>query len=154
MAASIHGSVRASIDADAVLSVSLATFRTLERRYQEIGLATELREGDFADPIPALLELADSFGNRVDLLAGLRGLDKAAFSRAITVAFQGETLKVLSREDFIATKVYAGGPQDLIDAGIALKVAGEQLDISMLRKITHNFGADATQALEELLKKM
>jgi hypothetical protein len=47
--------------------------------------------------------------------------------------------------------VFARGPKDIIDAGYAIKVADEELDISWLRQITHNFGADATKVLEELL---
>jgi hypothetical protein len=69
------------------------------------------------------LELRDEFGNRVDLLVGLRGFEDAAFTRAIEVAFEGETLRVVSREDFIAMKVFAGGPQDIADAANALEVA-------------------------------
>jgi hypothetical protein len=62
IAASVHGVVRASMDADLVLS-----------------------KGDHDDPIPALLELSDAYNNRVDMLAGIRGLEAAAFSRAIDV---------------------------------------------------------------------
>jgi len=83
MAASVHGVVRASIDADAVLSIGVQALKALEHRFKEIGFATELRIGDFDDPIPALLELTDAYGNRVDLLAGIRGLEQAAFARGV-----------------------------------------------------------------------
>lgn len=56
-----------------------------------------LRHRDVDDPISSLLELRDQFGNRVDLLVGLRGLEDAAFTRAIEVAFEGEKLRVVSR---------------------------------------------------------
>jgi len=151
MAASVHGVVRASIDADAVLSIGVQALKALEHRFKEIGFTTELRVGDFNDPIPALLELTDAHGNRVDLLAGIRGLEQAAFVRAIEVGFQGETLKVLGREDFIATKVFAGAPGDIIDAQNAIAVADEALDVDLLRQITGRFGQDAVSALEKLL---
>jgi hypothetical protein len=52
----------------------------------------------------------------VDLLGGLRGLDPKAFSRGIEVPFLGDTLRFVGREDFIAMKCFADGPQDLLDA--------------------------------------
>ena len=53
----------------------------------------------------------------MDLLVGLRGLEAEAFSRAIDVPFMGAVLRVARREDFIAMKVFAGGPQNLSNDG-------------------------------------
>ena len=71
MAASLHGVVRASVDADAVIRATFQRLRELETRCAAAGLRTELRRGDEDDPVPALLALGDEHG-RVDLLAGLR----------------------------------------------------------------------------------
>lgn len=60
--------------------------------------------------------MSDAFGSRVDVLVGLRGLDAQAFSRTLQVPFHGSTLDFIGREDFIAMKVFAGGPIDLQDA--------------------------------------
>jgi hypothetical protein len=81
MAASIHGVVRASVDADVVLSLASQRKADLEKQFRDTAFQTELRVGDSDDPIPALLQLTDSFENRVDLLIGLRGLEPEAFSR-------------------------------------------------------------------------
>ncbi|HET9107423.1 MAG TPA: hypothetical protein VFN79_09540 [Steroidobacteraceae bacterium] len=51
MAASIHGIVRASMDADAVLSLTIQEARSLEREFRAVGFQTELRRGDPDDPI-------------------------------------------------------------------------------------------------------
>ncbi len=67
-----------------------------------------------------MLSLSDEFGNRVDLLLGLRGLGADAYSRATVIPFQNGELRVVSREDFIAMKLFAHGPQDRIDAEHAL----------------------------------
>lgn len=151
LAASVHGAVRGTADADAVLSITVKDLRALESKFKSLGFATELREGDFNDPIPAMLVLRDAYENQVDLLAGLRGLDKETFSRAIEVPFNTETLKVLSREDFIATKVFAGGPQDIEDARVAIEVAGESLDVELLRRLAGKFGREAAISLDRLL---
>lgn len=151
MAASIHGVVRASTDADAVISLLSKKPSDLERSFNSAGFQTELRIGDPEDPIPALLQLMDSFGNRVDLLVGLRGLEAEAFSRAMDVPFQGAVLRVISLEDFVAMKLFAGGPQDLMDAENAVSLAGDSLDIVALKRLTKRYGRDALKNLDKIL---
>ena len=153
MAASVHGVVRASLDADAVAFISVRSARDLSDKFVEAGLTASLRVGDHDDPIPALLAIEDEFGNKVDLLIGLRGLDRSALARAIDVPFQGAVLKVLGREDFIATKLFAGGPQNLADAEGAMSADQGPLDFELLRRQTERFGADALHKLDALLSK-
>jgi len=151
MAASVHGVVRASVDADAVLSLTIRELGELEETFRAAGFQTELRRGDPDDPIPAMLVLSDSLGNRVDLLAGLRGLEAAAFSRAIEVPFQDAALKIVGREDFIAMKLFAGGPQDMADARHAFAIGRESLDTDLLRRLAARYGREAARALDGLL---
>lgn len=151
MAASVHGVVRASMDADAILGVHSDALAALERRFRESGLATELRYGDAADPISAVLALTDQHSNRVDFIVGLRGLDPAAFSRAVEVPFYGQKLRIIGLEDFVAMKLFAHGSQDIADATAALEVAGERVDLTLLRKLAARFGAEASASLEPLL---
>jgi hypothetical protein len=73
MAASVHGVVRASVDAGAVIALPTHELRDLERKFRQHGFQTELRFGDPDDPIAAVLALSDVHDNRVDLLVGLRG---------------------------------------------------------------------------------
>ena len=151
MAASIYGVVRASIDADAVLSLGPQKQSDLERIFRTAGFQTELRLGDADDPIPAVLQLTDRFENRVDLLLGLRGLEADAFARAMQVQFQGVALRVIGREDFIAMKLFAGGQQDMSDANSAFTAAGGHLDLALLRRLTQRYGRAASDSLQRLL---
>ena len=151
MAASVHGVVRASMDADAVLSLTAQGLGDMARQFRAAGFRTELRLGDADDPISAVLVLGDTFGNRVDLLVGLRGLEPAAFSRVLEVPFQGEPLRVIGREDFIAMKLFAHGPQDIADAQFALAAAGGELDLPLLKRLTSRYGREAVEALDKLL---
>src|SRR6202042_2383769 len=59
MAAAVYGAIRATTDADALLSVSVARLGQLEKIFKKAGFATELRRGDADDPIPALLSVSD-----------------------------------------------------------------------------------------------
>jgi predicted nucleotidyltransferase len=151
MAASIHGVVRASLDVDAVLLLTVQQAAGLEKKLQQAGLATDLRRGDPEDPIPALLRLSDVYRNRVDLLIGLRGLEAEAFARALSVPFKNFSLRIIGREDFIAMKVFAGSPQDLADARAALAAANQSIDLSLVRRLAKRYGRDASAALEKLL---
>jgi hypothetical protein len=151
MAAAVHGSVRASLDADAVVRASPVEARELRDALGAAGAEVELRSGDPGDPIPALLQVNDAFGNRVDLLIGLRGLDSGAFQRTRTIEFLGVPLQFVSREDFIAMKLFAGGPQNIADARIAYELDLTSLDLILLRQLAQRFGSEAVQRLDELL---
>ena len=151
MAASVHGMVRASIDADAVLALPISELGRLEREFRQSGFVTELRYGDTDDPIAAVLALSDGHDNRVDLLVGIQGLDPGAFARAVEVPFQGSSLRVAALEDFIAMKLFAHGPQDVADAQFALAVAGIAIDHDLLRALAARFGHETSAALESLL---
>lgn len=151
LAASVHGAVRASMDADVVLSVGVREAENLELAFKSAGVHTEMTRGDFADPIPALLKVSDSYGNRVDLLIGIRGMEPQVFLRAVDIPFQGSSLKFVGREDFIAMKVFAGGPMDLLDAARAISAGGGSLDRDLVRRLAKQYGRDAADALERLL---
>ena len=152
MAAAVHGVVRASLDADAVISAHLAVGRELQREFAEKGYGAELRIGDADDPIPALLEVTDPFANRVDLLIGLRGLDPAAMTRAGEVTLSGFALRVIGREDFVAMKAHAGGPVDLADARAVIEVDPAGLDRELVRRIAAGFGKEAVRRVKTLLE--
>lgn len=151
LALACYGAVRATTDADALVSVSLTKLAELEKIFRETGLKAELRRGDFDDPIPALLAISDEFGNCVDLLGGLRNLDPGAFKRTRAVPFSGTTLRIIGREDFIAMKCFAGGPQDILDAQEVIRGVDGPVDVDLVRRITRRFGRPAADVLERLL---
>jgi hypothetical protein len=151
MAASVHGAIRASLDADALLSIGMSALAGLERCFKAAGFVTELRRGDMDDPIGAVLTLRDGFENRVDLLVGIRGFDPAAFSRTFEVPFEGQSLRFISLEDFVTMKVFAGSPKDMADARSALEAASEPPNLDLLRKLAARYGSTTARLLESLL---
>jgi predicted nucleotidyltransferase len=153
MAAAVHGVVRASLDADAVISAHLTTGPELQREFAEKGYGAQLRIGDADDPIPALLQVTDPFANRVDLLIGLRGMDPAAMERASEVTLSGFTLKFIGREDFVAMKAHAGGPVDLADARAVIEANPAGLDTGLVRRIAAGFGTEAVRQVNSLLEE-
>jgi len=150
-ALSAHGVVRASTDVDVLVFTTPQHLAMLRARFQRAGFDTELRHGEADDPIPAMLILSDSHNNHVDLLGGLRGMDPAIFSRTVEVPFKGIDLRIAGREDFIAMKCFAGGPQDILDAQSAYRSAQSPVDLDLLRAVTRRFGRDAADNLEQVL---
>ena len=151
MAAAVHGVVRASLDADAVVAMQVREAGSLQRALAEAGYSAELRVGDFDDPIPALLAVHDTHGNRVDLLIGLRGLDPDALSRTRQVLLSGAVLQIIGLEDFVAMKAFAGSPVDLADAAAVLSQNRSAIDVTLLRSLGTKFGGDTAGILEQLL---
>jgi predicted nucleotidyltransferase len=150
-ALSAHGVVRASSDVDALLYVSYPRLARISTMFEAAKFGVTLRRGDDDDPILSMLVLTDGYGNRVELLGGLRGLDPKVFSRAIEVQFYGVNLRIVGREDFIALKCFAGGPRDLEDARAAFEAAQGPVDLDLLRAVTRRFGREAADRLEEIL---
>ena len=150
-ALSAHGVVRASTDVDVLLSTTPQHLSKLRMRFDRAGFDTELHHGEADDPIPAMLILTDRHNNAVELLGRLRGMDPAVFSRTVEVPFMGVNLRIVGREDFIAMKCFAGGPQDILDAQSAYRSAQGPVDLDLLRAVARRFGRDAADRLEQVL---
>jgi predicted nucleotidyltransferase len=151
MAAAVHGVVRASLDADAVVVLQVREAQVLQQSLIADGYDAALRTGDFDDPISGLLEIKDRHGNRVDLLLGLRGMDPELMGRTRQVRLAEVALEIVSREDFIAMKAFAGRPIDLADARAVIDLDRESLDLELLHRLARRFGRDAARAVEDLI---
>jgi len=151
MAAAVHGVVRASLDADAIVALQVREAQALRQALIEEGHEAALRTGDADDPIPGLLEIKDRHGNRVDLLLGLRGMDPDLMNRTRQVMLADATLEIVGREDFIAMKAFAGGPVDLADARAVIELDRESLDLDLLRRLAQRFGRDVARTVEDLI---
>ncbi len=152
-AASFYGMVRASLDADAVISIHTSQ-DTLDlcEDLKVKGLHVEYRKGDSNDPIAAVINIQDAFHNRVDLLIGIHGTTPEIFRRAAETSFMGSTIKIVSCEDFIALKIFAASPKDIEDVIGVLNVSGQKVDIDLLKELTVTYGNDCLPRLQTLLK--
>lgn len=153
-AASFYGVVRASLDADAVISLGddeekLTPFLSA---LEKAGLKTVLTRGDSRDPIRCVINIEDKFRNRVDLLIGISGMTEDVFGRARTASFLRAKIKLIGIEDFIAMKIFAGGAKDIDDVLGALRVSSDKLDLPLLKRLTLHYGKKELKKLEEILK--
>lgn len=150
MAASYYGVVRASMDADIMVSLSGKNAGDLLNHLRRLAVTLIERKGDMQDPVRGVIAVEDSFGNRVDLLLGLRGMDPSLFQRVVQSSFQNVLINVAGVEDFIAMKIYAGGPKDLDDVRNVLKVSKDNIDKPLLNRLTKRYGKSAVKALASL----
>jgi predicted nucleotidyltransferase len=125
--------------------------RALQQSLIDEGYEVALRTGDVDDPIPGSLEIKDRYANRVDLLLGLRGMDPELLNRTRQVRLGEVILAIVSRDDFIAMKAFAGGPVDLADARAVINLDRESLDLELLRRLAQRFGRDAAQVVDDLI---
>ena len=72
-------------------------------------------------------------------------------SRTIPSSLFGATLRMIGLEDFIAMKVFAGGPRDLEDARAALLVSSSALNLPLLKQLASGYGRSVVRSLEQLL---
>jgi len=153
LAVAYHGMVRASLDADALISLkgSKVDLEGMAALFSRENLEIETRIGDDGDPLGFVVRIKDAAGNQVDLIGGIRRLDPDFFQRVITDEFDSLSLHIASPEDLIALKIFAGGPKDLEDARGVLDVQGSGIDRNLLLTLCHRFGAEEAARCENLL---
>ena len=153
MAVAYHGWVRASLDADAMISMkgSSLDLEQLAGKLRAEGWTVEVRMGDPGDPLGFVVRIDDPAGNHADLIGGLKRLDPLFFDRAIVEDWEGVRLRIASVEDLIALKVFAGRAKDLEDAQGILQVRAPSVNKEMVRKLCRAFGTQASRACDKVL---
>ena len=153
-AASFHGVIRASLDADAVMSVRSGQtgVEALLKALRATGCQVTHRVGDADDPIGAVVTVEDQAHNRVDLLMKIHGMSEDVFARTVETEFMQARIRVIGVEDFIAMKLFAGSPQDIEDAIGVLKVSYERIRLPLLNELVQPYGQDALERLRTLLR--
>jgi hypothetical protein len=152
-AVAYYGVPRFTEDGDSVVWMkdSAKTPVELKDDLIALGYKAALRQGDIDDPIALSIRIEDEFKNRVDLLLGVRGMDPEASKRCITAPILDAMVRVIGAEDLIGMKIFAGGPQDMLDVRGILQVWRERLNPDLLRSVARRYGPDVTRELDKLL---
>lgn len=156
IAVASYGLPRSTDDADSVIWLGLTEKNAddLKVHLVESGYQADVRRGDIEDPISQSILVEDKYGNRVDLLSGIRGMDPEAARRCVTAPLLDSNVRIIAPEDLIGMKLFASGPQDLEDVRGILQVSRELLDMDLLRRVVHRYGSDVLRTLDELLKQV
>jgi hypothetical protein len=153
LAVAYYGPVRASLDADALISLKDANLDLdgLAKILSAEGLTVETRMGEEDDPLGFVLRIFDNDRNQVDLIGGIRRLDPDFFKRTLVDEFYGLRFRMASPEDLIALKLYAGGPLDLEDAKGVLTIQSAVIDKELVLSLCRRFGANVEISSRKLL---
>ena len=154
-AASFYGVVRASLDADAVISIegSEEKLNKFVSALKKSALKIELRQSDVEDPVRGVMNITDGFGNRVDLLTGIRGMRQDVFERVVTASFMNRMVNIIGIEDFVAMKRFAGGAKDIQDVSGVLQISIAKINMALLKELTLRYGKQELQTLEKMLNR-
>src|SRR5688572_24877690 len=99
-AISYHGVPRATNDCDAAIWLhgTGTTETELGKRISEAGFHVEIKRGDIEDPILGVIAVQDRFGNMLDLILGIRGMDPAAAERAVETTLLDARVRIAGIE--------------------------------------------------------
>jgi hypothetical protein len=155
-AVACYGIPRYTGDADGIawLKDSDVTAEQLKNHLAAPGYVVTIRRGDLEDPITLSIRVDDEFENRLDLLLDVRGMDPDAVSRCVTTQMMDSTVRVIAAEDLVGMKLFAGGPQDVMDVRGILQVWRERLDPALLKKVALRYGPEVLDTLNGLLKEL
>ena len=124
LAVAAHGYVRATKDVDLLIDWPLPRAKELVGLLEADQVAAEFRKGDFEDPIAGAIRatVADADGPiSVDLLFPSRAWQRPMIREAEIVDQEGVPVRVARARDVFLLKLYAEGPQDLLDAANLLR---------------------------------
>ena len=119
LAVAARGVVRATEDVDFIVGIPLIEASSLERSLRENGFPATLHHAAADDPIGAVIRLTIPLSGRevkCDILLASRAWQNRAISNATPIDLGTFVVNVAQPADLFLLKLYAGGPQDLLDA--------------------------------------
>ena len=150
-ALSVHGALRASIDVDALLSVDSNNWGGWGARFGLPASARPCAAATLRILSSGCLVIRDTHGNQATSWEDLRGSIRD-YSPARSSSVGRPTFRFVGREDFIALKCFAGGPQDILGAHFAYQGAGDHRP-SAAPAVTRRFGRKTTDHLEQIVSR-
>lgn len=125
LAVAARGAVRATQDVDLIVALPVQEASSLERYLRDNGFHATFYRGAADDPVAGVVRLAIPVGDaevKCDILFASREWQTGAVRNATPVDLGGFVVRVAQPADLFLLKLYAGGPQDLIDAAQLLKL--------------------------------
>lgn len=125
LAVAARGAVRATQDVDLIVALPVQEAPSLERSLRDSGLQATFYRGAPDDPIAGVVRVAIPVGDtrvKCDVLFASRKWQTRAVKNATAVDLSDFVVMVAQPADLFLLKLYAGGPQDLIDAAQLLEL--------------------------------
>jgi hypothetical protein len=116
-ALAVHGVARATEDVDLLAVDARVLDEQLWRSLHVEGIS--IRRGDVEDPLAGFVRL-QSTEVIVEVVVGKGEWMHAMLGRRTWMTLRAERIPVVDAADLVLLKLYAGGPQDLLDARLLL----------------------------------
>ena len=128
LALAFYNVVRATKDLDLLILLSPIEMERLAGQLTANGLRAQARKGAPGDPVVGVVVVdlpIDAGHVSCDLLLPSARWQSEAVRNAQTFETEGLSLRVVRARDLFLLKLYADGPQDLLDAGSLLRLQDE-----------------------------
>ena len=113
-----HGVARATLDVD-VLVADRAVLDPGFWSALHTPSPPEIRHGDPDDPLEGVVRLGGG-AEPIDIVVGHQPWTTRVLERRVFLQFAGSRLPLVDRADLIILKLFAAGPQDLVDVQLLL----------------------------------
>jgi hypothetical protein len=123
-ALAVHGVARATLDSD-LLVASADVLRDTFWLNLSARADVEIRRGDPDDPLVGATRIRRR-NEQTDVIVG-RPWVRRMLDRSTRIRVGSEELPVVDRADLILLKLFAAGPQDLLDVRLLLESQGDEL---------------------------
>jgi hypothetical protein len=108
-----HGVARATEDVDFLVLDRSVLGEPFWEDWENVA-EVEIRRGDLDDPLAGVVRVR-SDGEIVDLVVGRESWMKGVLDRRSEIHLGSRVLPAVTRADLVLLKLFAGGPQDLLD---------------------------------------
>ena len=120
IALAAHGIARATFDLDLLALDSGLLREDAWTELEALGVTVEVRRGTHDDPLAGVVRATRGEETPVDVVVGKHRFLEDVLSRRGTLLVGGRSLPFVDAADLVVLKVFAGGPQDLLDAELLL----------------------------------
>ena len=114
-----HGLARATLDTDILVADEGVLDPRFWSTFTDLGVA-EIRRGDADDPLLGIVRFAAT-DEPVDVIVGRGAWIVPVLQRQFRIEAGGYSLPVVDRADLVLLKLFAAGPQDLLDVRLLLE---------------------------------
>jgi hypothetical protein len=158
-AALVYGSARMTMDVDVTISVTEARVRPLVAALLARGFVSRTDDLEAFFTRSRVIPLYhESTRMPLDLVVARDSLEAAFLERARPIDIGGVRVPVISPEDLVVAKLFAGRPRDLEDVRAVLEAMRDSMDLRYVRALLGQLDeaedrADLLPTLERLLGK-
>jgi hypothetical protein len=142
-----HGIARATLDTDVLVADAIVLSASFWPRRKTMPVPT-IRRGDADDPLVGVASLRTD-GEQVDVIVGRGAWMSAMLTRRVWIGTGRSRLPIVDRADLVLLKLYAAGPQDLLDVRLLL-----QADSKGLRRAVESRLPVAPRSLASVWRKL